>query len=190
MVSAVAPGNHSNNNLTYGFGAESGIGLLSPSTLGTTKTGFAPGFGTGIPTNDVPSRSHHVDHIQSSHSGIHGYQLSSATRRLPTMRHSGPNTLTTVPVFLNHAERAAEIADLAAAKSTFEDASNGANKDGVDVITMDGYLAYFKVDDLIRETAYGRNVVAKFHLHDTNGDGVLTFEETQLLCDADGCIPA
>lgn len=179
------------------------VDLSTLSTARPTTTGWAPGFGTGIPTNDAPSETYLIDHTQSSHTGVHGpdhrtsgtsvahsHDSSSATHRLPTVTHAEPSTLTTVPAFLNHAERAAELAELAAAAAAFKDASDSVTEHGVDVITLDGYLAYFNVDALNLETAYGRSVVEKFHLHDTDGDGVLTFEETQLLCDTDGCVAA
>lgn len=98
--------------------------------------------------------------------------------------------MATVPAFLNHAERMAELADLTEAQTAFKDASKGAKAGGIDVITYDGYLEYFDIHGLNRETEYGQSVARKFHMHDHNGDGVLTFEETQLLCDTDGCVNA
>jgi hypothetical protein len=107
---------------------------------------------------------------------------------MPTISHSGPSTFTTVPAFLDHARRAADLADLAAAESLFKLAANGVTSDGVDVITLTGYLDFFNITDLTRESGYARSVVEKFHFHDRNGDGMLTFEESQMLCDADGCV--
>lgn len=139
--------------------------------------------------NSLPGTSHHAGHNNSSHSHSHG-PSESTHHQLPTVTHSGPSTMATVPAFLNHAERMAELADLTEAQTAFKDASKGAKAGGIDVITYDGYLEYFDIHGLNRETEYGQSVARKFHMHDHNGDGVLTFEETQLLCDTDGCVNA
>ncbi|KAK4939320.1 hypothetical protein LTR10_020409 [Elasticomyces elasticus] len=67
----------------------------------------------------------------------------------------------------------------------FEDVSNGLQSNGTSVVSKEQYLGFFNAEaDIGGE--YGQNVLAKFAMHDLNGDGVLTFEETQMTCDRDG----
>ena len=67
---------------------------------------------------------------------------------------------------------------------TFNGVSNGVtariNGSNVKVVTKAQYLRHFNTSE---ETRYGETVVAKFHCHDANGDGVLTLEEVNTLCD-------
>ena len=63
--------------------------------------------------------------------------------------------------------------------------SGGRKHNGTDVITLGDYFGYFNVTD--DGSDYANSVKAKFYAHDINGDGVVTFEEGQLHCDADGC---
>lgn len=125
---------------------------------------------------------HHESH--SGHGQGHG---SSETISSPTISHQHPRTLTTLPAHLNNARRLAELAELEDDKAFFKRVANSVATDGEDVITLEGYLHYFNVTDLTRGTAYGRGVIEKFHWQDRNRDGVLTFMESQLRCDADGC---
>lgn len=61
----------------------------------------------------------------------------------------------------------------------------GRQHNGIDVITLDDYFGFFNASDDGSDYAY--SVKAKFHAHDINGDGMVSFEEGQLRCDADGC---
>ena len=67
---------------------------------------------------------------------------------------------------------------------TFNGVSNGAtasvNGSNVKVVTKAQYLGFFNTSE---ETRYGQSVVVKFQCHDVNGDGVLTLEEVNTLCD-------
>ncbi|KAI1618703.1 hypothetical protein EDD36DRAFT_460342 [Exophiala viscosa] len=69
----------------------------------------------------------------------------------------------------------------------FEDVSGGLQINGTSVVSKEQYLGFFNVPDTETGGQYGQYVLAKFAMHDANGDGVLTFDETQLQCDKDGC---
>ncbi|EXJ69624.1 uncharacterized protein A1O5_07660 [Cladophialophora psammophila CBS 110553] len=76
---------------------------------------------------------------------------------------------------------------LSGLQETFDRVSNGKEKNGTSIITLDQYFGFFNVTDNGTETDFGKHVEAKFRAHDRNGDGSLTVEEAQLLCDRDGC---
>ena len=69
----------------------------------------------------------------------------------------------------------------------FEDVSGGLQVNGTSVVSKEQYLEFFNVPDVDIGGRHGQNVLAKFAMHDLNGDGVLSFEETQLHCGVDGC---
>ncbi|OAP55436.1 hypothetical protein AYL99_10409 [Fonsecaea erecta] len=76
---------------------------------------------------------------------------------------------------------------LAELEETFSSVSRGEKRNGTSVITLDQYFGFFNVADNDTQSAFGKYVEAKFRAHDGNGDGLLTVEEAQLLCDSDGC---
>lgn len=81
-------------------------------------------------------------------------------------------------------EQRAEQADQA---ELFSEVSEGLTMNGTMVVSKEAYLKYFKVSDAEIGTQYGQDVLAKFAMHDLDGDGFLTFAETEMLCDRDGC---
>jgi len=69
----------------------------------------------------------------------------------------------------------------------FDDLSAGLQIDGRLVVSKEQYLEFFGVPETEIGTEQGQNVLAKFAMHDMNGDGYLDFEEAQLHCDRVGC---
>lgn len=111
----------------------------------------------------------------------------SETMISPTASHKYPRTLTTLPPQALNVRRLAELAERQDDLAFFNGVANSKTTDGEDVLTLEGYLDYFGITNLTRETEFGRDVAEKFRLHDRNGDGVLTFAEYRLHCGADGC---
>ncbi|KEF56579.1 uncharacterized protein A1O9_06768 [Exophiala aquamarina CBS 119918] len=141
----------------------------------------------GLPFNSRPTVTTHPSELHHKSRSAHSHGPSE-TMSSPTLSNQHPRTFTTHPAHLNNARQLAELAELADAKSFFKLVSNSVAAGGEDVITLAGYLDYFNITGSTCETAYGRSVVEKFHWQDRNGDGMLTFAESQLRCDAEGCV--
>ena len=71
---------------------------------------------------------------------------------------------------------------LADHQSTFDSMHNGTG-----LVSLDDYFGYFNVSASDRDTDYGKSIEDKFRMHDVDGNGVLTVEESQLRCDSHGC---
>ncbi|OQV01615.1 hypothetical protein CLAIMM_06940 [Cladophialophora immunda] len=108
--------------------------------------------------------------------------IFSSGKPVATITAKPHPTLTTV---LLHAAYNQET--LAELEETFDFVSKGRKRNGTSIITLDQYFSFFNVADNGTETDFGKRVEAKFRAHDKNGDGLLTVEEAQLLCDSDGC---
>ncbi|KAH0848793.1 hypothetical protein AYO21_08234 [Fonsecaea monophora] len=108
--------------------------------------------------------------------------IFSSSQPLATVTKKPQPTLTPA---LRHATRDQEA--LAELEATFDSVSKGKKSNGTSVITLDQYLGFFNVADDGTETDFGKHVEAKFRAHDRDGDGLLTLEEAQLLCDSDEC---
>ncbi|EXJ90059.1 hypothetical protein A1O3_03127 [Capronia epimyces CBS 606.96] len=79
---------------------------------------------------------------------------------------------------------------LAEMEHMFNDLSNGTQANSTNVVTLDQYLAFFKVtepSDSDQGNQYAQRVTDKFHMHDRDGDGVVTFGEMMMHCDESGC---
>ncbi|KAJ9603107.1 hypothetical protein H2200_012402 [Cladophialophora chaetospira] len=76
------------------------------------------------------------------------------------------------------------LADL---KETFTHVCGGRTHNGANVVNLDDYYGYFNVTADQKGTDFAKSVRAKFHTHDINGDGFLTMDEAELLCDSNGC---
>ena len=63
----------------------------------------------------------------------------------------------------------------------------GRKHNDIEVTSLDDYFKFFNVADNKRGTRFGNAVEAKFHAHDIDGDGFVTFEEGMLECNASGC---
>ncbi|KAJ9607586.1 hypothetical protein H2200_007664 [Cladophialophora chaetospira] len=72
-------------------------------------------------------------------------------------------------------------------KARFDHVSGGKTHNGVEAVTLDDYFSFFNITNDQQESPLAKNVAAKFQAHDVNGDGVLTFNEVQLVCDETGC---
>ncbi len=57
----------------------------------------------------------------------------------------------------------------------------------MEVIDIDDAFGFFNVATSMKGTPYGVAVEAKFRAHDIDGDGFLTFDESLLECDVNGC---
>jgi hypothetical protein len=71
-------------------------------------------------------------------------------------------------------------------EETFDRVCAGRKHKGRRAFDLDQYYGFFNVTDTT-DSLYAKDVEAKFRAHDIDGDGMLTFEEVQLVCDADGC---
>ncbi len=76
---------------------------------------------------------------------------------------------------------------LAELRETFNHVSRGRKYNDLEAITLDDYFGFFNVTDDRKGSYYGKGIEEKFHAHDINGDGLLSFEEVQLLCGEAGC---
>ncbi len=74
---------------------------------------------------------------------------------------------------------------LAQLRETFDHVCGGRTYNDSEIITLDEYYAFFNITD--NSSDYAQGVKAKFQAHDVNGDGMVTFDEAQLRCGADGC---
>ncbi|OCT52222.1 hypothetical protein CLCR_09050 [Cladophialophora carrionii] len=77
-----------------------------------------------------------------------------------------------------------EFADL---EDTFDRVCAGRRHKGRRAFSLDQYFGFFNVTDTQKGGPYANSVEGKFRAHDLDGDGMLTFDEIQLVCDADGC---
>ena len=73
-------------------------------------------------------------------------------------------------------------------QETFDHMRNGRTSNGVGVVNLDDYYTFFNVTADRRDTIFAKSVEAKFHVHDINGDGLMTMDEGMLRCDASGCV--
>ncbi|ETI21866.1 hypothetical protein G647_05935 [Cladophialophora carrionii CBS 160.54] len=76
-----------------------------------------------------------------------------------------------------------EFAEL---KDTFDRVCAGRRHKGRRAFSLDQYFGFFNVTDTQKGGPYVNSVEGKFRAHDLDGDGMLTFDEIQLVCDADG----
>ncbi|EXJ59179.1 hypothetical protein A1O7_06611 [Cladophialophora yegresii CBS 114405] len=77
--------------------------------------------------------------------------------------------------------------DFAQLEHTFDRVCAGRIHKGRRAFDLDQYFGFFNVTDAQKGGDYANSVEAKFRAHDIDGDGLLTLDEIQLVCDADGC---
>ncbi|KAK4938499.1 hypothetical protein LTR10_021031 [Elasticomyces elasticus] len=110
-----------------------------------------------------------------------------ATETPPSERPSVSPPPTALPVQAVDYPSLEERDALADQIQLFEDVSGGLQINGTSVVSKEQYLGFFNVPEAEIGGHYGQNVLAKFAMHDLDGDGVLSFDETQLHCGGDGC---
>ncbi|KIX93482.1 uncharacterized protein Z520_10902 [Fonsecaea multimorphosa CBS 102226] len=108
--------------------------------------------------------------------------ISNSDKLVATITEKAQPTWTTA--LLHSAYNQDALVEL---EETFDFVSKGEKRNGTSIITLEQYFGFFNVSSNGTQTVFGKFVEAKFRAHDKNGDGLLTVEEAQLLCDSDGC---